>query len=98
MIEVAYPGATCISVNEEAAHGLPEPRRLAPGDPVTLDVAAELGGYYADAAVTVGVPPVKPAHQRLCRCAEEALQAAVHAARRDQPLRMIGRAVKEIAQ
>jgi methionine aminopeptidase len=92
MIEVAYPGATCISVNDEAAHGLPGPRQIAPGDLVTFDVAAELEGYYADAAVTVGVPPVKPAHQRLCQCAEEALRAAVQAARRDQPLRVIGRA------
>jgi methionyl aminopeptidase len=98
MIEVAYPGATCISVNDEAAHGLPGPRRIGPGDLVTFDVAAELGGYYADAAVTVGVPPVKPAHQRLCRCAEEALRAAVQAARRDQPLRAIGRAAEGVAQ
>jgi methionyl aminopeptidase len=37
-----FPGATCISVNEEAAHGIPGPRRLEPGDMVNIDVSAEL--------------------------------------------------------
>lgn len=27
----AFPGATCISVNEEIAHGIPGARRIAPG-------------------------------------------------------------------
>jgi methionyl aminopeptidase len=98
MIEVGYPAATCISVNDEAAHGLPGRRVLTPGDLVTLDVAVELGGYYADAAVTVGVPPVAPAHQRLCACAEAALQAAIRAARSGRPLRQIGRAAEGVAR
>ena len=45
-----FPGAICISVNDEAVHGVPGPRRLAAGDVVTLDVTAELDGYMADAA------------------------------------------------
>ena len=53
-----FPGTTCISVNDEAVHGVPGPRRLEKGDLVTLDVTVELDGYFADAAVTVGVPPV----------------------------------------
>lgn len=31
-----FPGATCISVNEEVAHGIPGPRVLQPGDPRIL--------------------------------------------------------------
>lgn len=41
-----------ISVNEEAVHGLPGGRVISPGDLVTIDVTAELEGYYADAAVS----------------------------------------------
>src|SRR6185437_15144134 len=48
----------CISVNDEAVHGIPGSRRIAAGDLVKLDVTAELRGYMADAAVTVPVPPV----------------------------------------
>jgi methionine aminopeptidase len=37
---------------------------------------AELNGYYADAAITVVIPPVAPAHQWLRTCAKAALTAA----------------------
>ncbi len=97
MLEVNFPRATCISLNEQAAHGLPGERLIAPGDLVTLDVAAELDGYYADAAITVAVAPVAPAHQRLCDCAEMALLAAVNAVRAGQPMRLIGRAAERVA-
>lgn len=48
--ELAYgfPGATCISVNEEVAHGLPGTRVLKKGDLINIDVSCELNGYYAD--------------------------------------------------
>jgi methionyl aminopeptidase len=60
-----FPGETCISVNDEAVHGIPGGRIIRPGDLVKLDVTAELAGYYADAAVSVAVPPVAPATERL---------------------------------
>src|SRR5678816_229996 len=43
-----FPGHTCISVNEEAAHGIPGARVLQAGDLVNIDVSAELEGYFAD--------------------------------------------------
>ncbi|MDX5422665.1 MAG: type I methionyl aminopeptidase [Hymenobacteraceae bacterium] len=44
-----FPGYTCISVNNEAAHGIPsESTVLKEGDLVNIDVSAELNGYYAD--------------------------------------------------
>lgn len=44
-----FPGWTCISVNNEVAHGIPSARRvLQEGDLVNIDVSAELGGYWAD--------------------------------------------------
>jgi methionyl aminopeptidase len=50
-----FPGAICISVGDEVVHGVPSSRQLLRGDVVKLDVTAELGGYMADAAVTVVV-------------------------------------------
>jgi methionyl aminopeptidase len=50
-----FPGALCISVNDEAIHGIPGPRELREGDLVKLDLVAEKDGFYADAAVTVSV-------------------------------------------
>ena len=44
-----FPGYTCISVNNEAAHGIPSDKTvLKDGDLVNIDVSAELDGYYAD--------------------------------------------------
>ncbi len=35
-----FPGATCISVNEEIAHGIPGARVIKAGDLVNIDVSA----------------------------------------------------------
>lgn len=44
-----FPGYTCISVNEEVAHGIPSHRKLLQqGDLVNIDVSAELHGFWAD--------------------------------------------------
>src|SRR5438128_5023812 len=55
-----FPGAICISVNDEAVHGIPGARRLRAGDLVKLDVTAELDGYIADAAITVPLESASP--------------------------------------
>ncbi len=98
--ELAYhfPGATCISVNEEAAHGIPGERIIQAGDLVNLDVSAELDGYFADTGASFGVPPVSPERQRLCECTRAALRTAINAARAGRPLNVIGQAVESQAQ
>jgi methionyl aminopeptidase len=68
------PGETCISVNDEVVHGIPGPRKLVAGDLVKLDVTIEIGGYMVDACETVAVPPIRSAHRRLIRCAQQSFQ------------------------
>ena len=89
-----FPGFTCISVNEEIVHGIPGPRVLRPGDVVKLDVTLELGGYIADAARTVLVPPAAPNARRLQRCARQALKRALDTARAGRRLADLGGAVE----
>ncbi|MCV9385348.1 type I methionyl aminopeptidase [Reichenbachiella ulvae] len=44
-----FPGWTCISVNNEVAHGIPSTKRiLKEGDLINIDVSAELNGFWAD--------------------------------------------------
>ena len=85
-----FPGSACISVNDEAVHGVPGPRRLAPADVVTLDVTVELDGYFADAAETVAVPPVPEVAQRLIECARAAFESAARAVRSGERLAVVG--------
>lgn len=44
-----FPGYSCISVNQEAAHGIPSEKKiLKEGDLVNIDVSAELNGFWSD--------------------------------------------------
>jgi methionyl aminopeptidase len=89
-----FPGVNCISVNHEAVHGVPSDRTLARGDLVKLDVTAELDGYMADAAITVGVGRVTEDARRLVAAAERALIRAIGVARAGVKLNEVGRAVQ----
>lgn len=93
-----FPGATCISVNEEAAHGVPGARVLAAGDVVNVDVSAELGGYFADTGGTRVLPEAAPRDLRLCHAARSALANALKVARAGQPLNRIGAAIERTAR
>jgi len=93
-----FPGATCISVNEEVVHGIPGPRQLHPGDVLKIDVTAELGGYIADAATTILLPPVRLNASRLKQAASSALRAALSVARTGERVSLIGRAVEAKAK
>lgn len=98
VITYQFPGIACISINDEAAHGIPGQRVVKRGDLVKLDVSAELDGYFADAAITVPVAPIPPSWQRLCECTQHALDAALLAARASQPINSIGRATEDVAR
>jgi len=89
-----FPGSICISVNDEAVHGMPGPRQIAAGDLVKLDLVAEQDGYFADAAITVAVPPVSPLNRRLLQCARRALDRAVAVVTAGRRVCAIGRAVE----
>jgi methionyl aminopeptidase len=93
-----FPGATCISVNEEAAHGIPGDRVIKAGDVLNVDVSAELGGYFADTGGTRVVPPSNPQKTRLCHAARTALVNAMKNARSGRPLNGIGAAIESTAK
>jgi methionyl aminopeptidase len=89
-----FPGANCISLNEEAVHGVPGKRVLEPGDLLKLDVTIEKDGFMADAAETVAVGIVTPEAQRLMACARRAFEKAMLVARAGFRVSEIGRAVE----
>lgn len=93
-----FPGATCISINEEAAHGIPGDRVIRPGDVLNVDVSAELGGYFADTGGTRVVPPSNAQKTRLCHATRTALAQAMKQARAGQPIHGIGAAIQRTAR
>lgn len=93
-----FPGNTCISVNEEAAHGIPGSRVLKAGDLINIDVSAELGGYFADTGGSSIIPPESKLHQRICAAAKRALENAMLEARAGAKLNRIGFAIETEAR
>jgi methionyl aminopeptidase len=93
-----YPGAVCISVDDEVVHGVPGRRVLRPGELVTLDVAAEVAGYHTDAAITVPVEAVDGRRRRLMAATRAALAEGIRAAQPGAVLRDVGFAIEREAR
>lgn len=92
-----FPGTTCISVNEEIAHGVPGDRVIAKGDLVNIDVSASKSGFFADTGATFRVPPMRPSHDRLCKDGKRAMQIGIAQVGHDKPLAGIGKAIGQFA-
>ena len=64
MLDDNFPGAICISVNDELVHGAPKDEVLEEGDKVSFDLDIYYKGYFTDSAFTMimgekGSPAVK---------------------------------------
>ncbi len=83
-----YPGSVCTSINQEIVHGIPSAsRRVKEGDILSMDFGVELKGYFADAALTVGVGKTAPQREKLMRVTRESLE---HAIEKVQPGNRLG--------
>ncbi|WP_341233509.1 type I methionyl aminopeptidase [uncultured Sulfitobacter sp.] len=92
-----FPGATCISVNEEIAHGIPSGRVILAGDLVNIDVSASKNGFFADTGATFRVGTVKPSLDRLCKDGKRAMEIGIRQVGSNRPLAGIGKAVGRFA-
>ncbi len=93
-----FPGYTCISINEEAAHGVPGDRVIMAGDVVNIDVSAERNGFFSDTGGSFVVPPSNYLKDKLIDSTQLALREACRSARAGQPLNGIGRAIQRVAK
>ncbi len=93
-----FPGAACISINNEVIHGIPSKKRIIKnGDLVSLDIGINLEGYISDSALTVPVGPVENQLIRLLDTTRECLDAGIAACRAGGRIGDISRAVYDIA-
>ena len=92
-----FPGATCISVNEEAAHGIPGDRVIEQGDMINIDVSANLNGFVADMGESFVVGQPHSEQARLCAAVKEAVTTAISKVRTGRNLNVIGKAVQAVA-
>ncbi|TPW31662.1 type I methionyl aminopeptidase [Martelella alba] len=94
----AFPGATCISVNEEVAHGIPGDRVIGAGDLVNLDVSGEKNGFFGDTGSSFAVPPVSSRVSKLCRDGRRAMWVGINQVKPGARFGAIGDAIGKFAR
>ena len=92
-----FPGATCISVGPDCAHGIPGDTIIKAGDLINIDVSAELDGFFGDTGASFSVPPTPKRIERLCRDGRRAMWAGIRAVRPGGRLNEIGRQIEAFA-
>jgi methionyl aminopeptidase len=98
-ISYGFPGHTCISVNREAAHGIPSEKvLLKEGDLVNIDVSAELDGYFADNGGSFVLGPDLHNHNALVETSKRALFHAINHIKGGVKIAEIGRLIETEAK
>jgi methionyl aminopeptidase len=95
-----YRHTLCVSVDDDVVHGIPGDRPFRPGDIVSVDGGAEIGGWNGDAAFTVVLPdPARPdvvaARERLSAVTEQSLWHGIAALAGARHLNEVGAAIEE---
>lgn len=92
-----YPKTLCTSINDEVVHGIPGKRTLHDGDIIGVDCGAIVGGYFGDAARTIGVGSIEAERVKLLEVTRRGLEAGIAAARPGNRVSDIGAAVEAVA-
>lgn len=73
-----FPASTCISINDELVHGIPDKKRkLKEGDIVSIDCGTVYQGFVADSAFSAGVGEISGEAQKLLEITEKALYTGI---------------------
>ncbi|MDR4947432.1 type I methionyl aminopeptidase [Neobacillus cucumis] len=96
--EYDFPGYTCISVNEEVAHGIPGDRVIQEGDLVNIDVSGSKNGYFADTGVSIVVGKGEEILTKICDVAKEAFEAGLQKAKPGSRISGMGKVVHQVAR
>ncbi|MBQ3271141.1 type I methionyl aminopeptidase [Candidatus Saccharibacteria bacterium] len=96
-LEEKFPGAICISTNEQLVHGAPSDYVLEEGDKVSFDMVIKYKGYYTDAAFTMLVGGTgSPAVKKMISVTESALYEGIEQVKPGAKLGDIGYAVEKV--
>ncbi|MFJ8916566.1 type I methionyl aminopeptidase [Amycolatopsis sp. NPDC102389] len=93
-----FRNVICLAVNDAVLHGLPHDYTLRDGDVLTADLAVKIDGWAADSARTIIVGTPAEEDSRIIRATEEALEAAIEAARPGNRLGDISAAIWAVAR
>ncbi|MCL6558568.1 MAG: type I methionyl aminopeptidase [Firmicutes bacterium] len=75
-----FPASICTSINEQVVHGIPGRRKLKEGEIISIDVGAEVNGFFGDGAATFPVGKISQEAARLLRVTQESLYKGIEKA------------------
>lgn len=94
-----FPGYTCISVNQVAAHGIPSEKIiLNEGDLINIDVSAELDGFWSDNGGSFVIGKDIHNHQPLVNASKQILRKAINAIKGGVKIAEIGNLIENEAR
>lgn len=94
-----FPGHTCISVNNEVAHGVPSHKKiLQEGDLVNIDVSAELDGYWSDNGGSFVLGTDIHRHEKLVNTSRQILKKAIMSIRTGVKIADLGHLIESEAR
>jgi len=92
-----FPGNICISVNETAAHGIPDDYIFQNGDMVNVDVSIHKDDVWVDTGMSIVCGKGSAEQLNLLKATREARREAIAAAKPDSHVRDIAAAVGAVA-
>lgn len=97
MLDEPFPGAICISVNDELVHGAPKDEPLEVGDKVSFDLDIYYKGYFTDSAFTMLVGGEgSPAVKRMISVTESSMWEGIEQVKPGVAIGTIGAAVEKV--
>lgn len=93
-----YPKSSCISVNAQLAHAIPDETVLKEGDLVSIDLVVRKNGYCGDTCKTFAVGKVSKEAQRLMDVAYRAMVRGIKMAVVGGKLGDVGYGVSEVLE
>ena len=97
MLDDDFPGAICISINDELVHGAPKDEPLEEGDKVSFDLDVYYKGYFTDSAFTMIVgTKSSPAIKKMISVTESSMWEGIAQVKPGAHIGDIGAAVEKI--
>jgi len=93
-----FPANSCLSLNEQVVHGIPDGRVLKEGDILGIDVGLWYQKLCVDSAVTVPIGQVSKEAERLLSITQKALAKGISAVRPGRRVGSISYSVQSVAE
>ncbi|MGQ9465315.1 MAG: type I methionyl aminopeptidase [bacterium] len=93
-----FPKSSCISLNDEVVHGIPDERVIKDGDLVKVDIGVSYNGYIADAAMTFVVGSIPDNIARFIDITKQALKKGIEMAKSGNRISDISQAIQQTVE